>query len=67
MSLSRIIHHSHLFTRLEIYHHIYFIKWPIISQEELQEKTQTGLQKGNLKFLLCDFREGNRQIHAPFV
>ena len=25
MSLSRIIYHSHLFTRLEIYHHIYFI------------------------------------------
>ena len=25
MSLSRIIHHSHSFTRLEIYHHIYFI------------------------------------------
>ena len=24
MSLSGIIHHSHLFTRLEIYHHIYF-------------------------------------------
>ena len=24
MSLSRIIHHSHSFTRLEIYHHIYF-------------------------------------------
>ena len=24
MSLSRVIHHSHLFTRLEIYHHIYF-------------------------------------------
>ena len=22
---SRIIHHSHSFTRLEIYHHIYFI------------------------------------------
>ena len=26
MSLSRIIHHSHSFTRLEIYHHIYFIE-----------------------------------------
>ena len=25
VSLSRIIYHSHLFTRLEIYHHIYFI------------------------------------------
>ena len=25
VSLSRIIHHSHSFTRLEIYHHIYFI------------------------------------------
>ena len=25
MSLSGIIHHSHSFTRLEIYHHIYFI------------------------------------------
>ena len=24
VSLSRIIHHSHSFTRLEIYHHIYF-------------------------------------------
>ena len=24
MSLSGIIHHSHLFTRLKIYHHIYF-------------------------------------------
>ena len=24
MSLSGIIHHSHSFTRLEIYHHIYF-------------------------------------------
>ena len=26
MSLSRIIHHSHSFTELEIYHHIYFMK-----------------------------------------
>ena len=25
VSLSGIIHHSHSFTRLEIYHHIYFI------------------------------------------
>ena len=25
MSLSRIIHHSHSFTRLEIYNHIYFM------------------------------------------
>ena len=25
VSLSRIIHHSHSFTRPEIYHHIYFI------------------------------------------
>ena len=25
MSLSGIIHHSHSFTRLKIYHHIYFI------------------------------------------
>ena len=25
MSLSRIIHHSHSFTRLEIYHHIYLM------------------------------------------
>ena len=25
LSLSRIIHHSHSFTRLEIHHHIYFI------------------------------------------
>ena len=24
MSLSGITHHSHLFTRLKIYHHIYF-------------------------------------------
>ena len=26
VSLFRIIHHSHSFTRLEIYHHIYFIR-----------------------------------------
>ena len=26
VSLSGIIHHSHSFTRLKIYHHIYFIK-----------------------------------------
>ena len=26
MSLSGIMHHSHSFTRLEIYHHIYFIQ-----------------------------------------
>ena len=26
VSLSRIIHHSHSFTRLEIYHHIYFME-----------------------------------------
>ena len=25
LSLSGITHHSHLFTRLKIYHHIYFI------------------------------------------
>ena len=30
VSLSRIIRHSHLFTRLEIYHHIYFINWNCI-------------------------------------
>ena len=29
MSLSGIIHHSHSFTRLEIYHHIYFKKGPV--------------------------------------
>ena len=33
MSLSGIIHHSHSFTRLEIYHHIYFTKIILISPD----------------------------------
>ena len=33
MSLSGIIHHSHSFTRLEIYHHIYFKYFYVINPE----------------------------------
>ena len=34
VSLSRIIHHSHSFTRLEIYHHIYFITSTTLLKKE---------------------------------
>ena len=32
MSLSGIIHHSHSFTKLEIYHHIYFIYYHLLAK-----------------------------------
>ena len=46
MSLSGIIHHSHSFTRLEIYHHIYSSKFT-----SLKNKTLFSRVIGNKTFL----------------
>ena len=35
MSLSRIIHHSHSFTRLEVCHHIYFISLLLLLRKSI--------------------------------
>ena len=48
MSLSGIIHHSHLFTRLKIYHHIYFkIALAIILINLLQTDIRFGFCSNN--------------------
>ena len=44
MSLSGITHHSHSFTRLEIYHHIYFNKYLVLSTELMRSFGFTSLR-----------------------
>ena len=52
MSLSRIIHHSHSFTRLETYHHIYFKKIKV--KKSLVQKGAEIERTGNfINFKIC--------------
>ena len=49
MSLSRRIHHFHSFTRLEIYHHIYFIQQlSCLTKQNDKMITPTFLQKARV-------------------
>ena len=55
MSLSRIIHHSHSFTRLEIYHHIYFM-----NHNEITELKCGGREEAE-GFIIAEFAQSMTQ------
>ena len=54
MSLSRIINHSHSFTRLEIYHHIYFINFIVVFSGEFWVDPNEGAPEDAIQ-AYCDF------------